>query len=135
MVDGGSTDATCAEAKRAGARLLRSPRGRGPQLNAGWRAATGDDLLFLHADTRLPPGYRRLLREAWPPPGALPAGPHSGRGKAQGQPRPLALWGAFNSITATEVGGGQRTRSLAPCPCSPPPGALACECTPGREVT
>jgi len=34
--------------------VLRSPRGRALQMNAGARAATGDVLVFLHADTRLP---------------------------------------------------------------------------------
>ena len=51
VVDGGSTDATAAIAEAAGARLLDSPRGRGVQLRAGAEAATGDWLLFLHADT------------------------------------------------------------------------------------
>jgi rSAM/selenodomain-associated transferase 2 len=53
VADGGSTDATLAIAAHAGCRVLRSPRGRGPQLVAGAAAATGDGLLFLHADTRL----------------------------------------------------------------------------------
>lgn len=54
VVDGGSRDATIAIARRAGVRVLVAPRGRGSQLNAGARAATGDVLLFLHADTTLP---------------------------------------------------------------------------------
>src|SRR5688572_1987117 len=58
VVDGGSTDATSALAERSGARLVRSPRGRGLQLAAGAAAAKGDWLLFLHADTRLAPGWR-----------------------------------------------------------------------------
>jgi rSAM/selenodomain-associated transferase 2 len=59
VVDGGSTDATAAMAQSLGARLVQSPRGRGAQLAAGAAAATGDWLLFLHADTRLAPGWRR----------------------------------------------------------------------------
>lgn len=58
VADGGSTDATLAIAERHGARLVRSPRGRGLQLAAGAGAAKGDWLLFLHADTRLAPGWR-----------------------------------------------------------------------------
>ena len=54
VVDGGSTDRTVAIARAAGARVVPAPRGRGPQLNAGAAAATGDVLLFLHADTTLP---------------------------------------------------------------------------------
>jgi rSAM/selenodomain-associated transferase 2 len=58
VVDGGSTDDTIAIAQSAGARLVRSPRGRGVQLAAGAGAAKGDWLLFVHADTRLAAGWR-----------------------------------------------------------------------------
>lgn len=53
VADGGSTDATREHAARLGAKLIRAPRGRGAQMNAGAAAATYDSLLFLHADTRL----------------------------------------------------------------------------------
>jgi glycosyltransferase involved in cell wall biosynthesis len=53
--DGGSTDATEAIARQAGARFLIGPRGRGGQLRRGVQLATGDVLLLLHADTWLPP--------------------------------------------------------------------------------
>ena len=53
IVDGGSSDATIAIAQRYG-QVLQSPRGRARQMNAGAAAASGDVLLFLHADTRLP---------------------------------------------------------------------------------
>lgn len=56
-MDGGSDDATLQVAARfPDVRLLTSPRGRARQMNAGARAAQGDVLLFLHADTRLPDG-------------------------------------------------------------------------------
>lgn len=55
VVDGGSTDSTCARVlEHGGVRLLRARRGRGLQLNEGARAARGDVILFLHADVRLP---------------------------------------------------------------------------------
>jgi rSAM/selenodomain-associated transferase 2 len=55
VVDGGSADATCALAERwPGVRLVRTPRGRARQMNAGARLARGEWLLFLHADTLLP---------------------------------------------------------------------------------
>ena len=53
IVDGGSGDGTLALARQAGARMIDAERGRGMQLRAGGRAATGDWLLFLHADTIL----------------------------------------------------------------------------------
>jgi rSAM/selenodomain-associated transferase 2 len=58
VVDGGSTDGTVVLAEAAGARLVRSARGRGTQLAAGAAAATGEWLLFVHADTLLAPGWR-----------------------------------------------------------------------------
>ncbi len=55
--DGGSTDNTLAIAARASARPVVGSRGRGIQLAAGAAAAQGTWLLFLHADTRLAPGW------------------------------------------------------------------------------
>lgn len=57
VVDGGSRDGTPRLAVALGARLIAAPPGRGAQLVAGAEAATGDWLLFLHADTVLPPGW------------------------------------------------------------------------------
>ena len=53
IVDGGSRDATLAIAQRYG-QVISSPRGRACQMNAGAAVASGDVLLFLHADTALP---------------------------------------------------------------------------------
>ncbi|MBI1899808.1 MAG: TIGR04283 family arsenosugar biosynthesis glycosyltransferase [Planctomycetia bacterium] len=56
VVDGGSTDGTLDVARSCRCVALASPRGRGVQQNAGAAAASGDVLLFLHADTWLDPG-------------------------------------------------------------------------------
>ncbi|HEX6530350.1 MAG TPA: TIGR04283 family arsenosugar biosynthesis glycosyltransferase [Burkholderiales bacterium] len=54
VVDGGSTDGTDRMAMPLCDLFLNAPRGRAVQMNAGARAASGDVLVFLHADTRLP---------------------------------------------------------------------------------
>jgi len=62
LADGGSSDASIALAERAGARVVRAPRGRGAQMNAAAAVARGEYLLFLHADSGL--GSPLLLRDA-----------------------------------------------------------------------
>ena len=57
LADGGSTDAVAEVAEETGARLIEAERGRGSQLAAGASAARGEWLLFLHADTILPPDW------------------------------------------------------------------------------
>jgi rSAM/selenodomain-associated transferase 2 len=54
VVDGGSRDATVQRARLRADLVLKAPRGRASQMNAGAEKASGDVLLFLHADTRLP---------------------------------------------------------------------------------
>jgi uncharacterized protein len=61
LVDGVSTDRTAEVAKNAGARVLKTRPGRARQMNAGAFKASGNILLFLHADTVLPPNYGPLL--------------------------------------------------------------------------
>ena len=63
IVDGGSHDQTVPIAERYG-RVIHSPRGRATQMNAGARAATGDVLLFLHADTTLPDDAFTAIEQA-----------------------------------------------------------------------
>lgn len=63
VVDGGSTDGTVGTAGAASL-VLTAPKGRARQLDAGWRACSGDVIVFLHADSRLPPAACRSVREA-----------------------------------------------------------------------
>ena len=70
VADGGSSDQTVALARPLCDRLVCSARGRAVQMNAGARAASGDALVFLHADTRLPEGaeeaiFEGLRRRRW----------------------------------------------------------------------
>jgi len=61
IADGGSSDDSVAIASAAGARIISAPRGRGTQLAAGAAAASGDWLLFLHADCRLAAGWEQAV--------------------------------------------------------------------------
>ena len=69
VVDGGSSDATLERAAGLCDQLLESPAGRAKQMNCGAAMAQGDQLLFLHADTRLPlaliRGDMKIPREGW----------------------------------------------------------------------
>jgi uncharacterized protein len=69
VVDGGSRDRTLEIARQMGARTVPAFRGRAAQMNAGAREATGEVLIFLHADTRLPAGFDSLVRETLQIPG------------------------------------------------------------------
>jgi rSAM/selenodomain-associated transferase 2 len=64
FVDGGSADASAMLCEVAGFIVLRTARGRAKQMNAGASQASGDVLLFLHADTRLPQGAARHIEQA-----------------------------------------------------------------------
>jgi rSAM/selenodomain-associated transferase 2 len=64
VVDGGSDDGTREIAEALADAAIVAPRGRARQMNAGARAARGDALVFLHADTRLPPGGAEAILEA-----------------------------------------------------------------------
>lgn len=75
VVDGGSRDETVSVARRVGAIVVESERGRARQMNAGAARSRGDILLFLHADTTLPDNAIALIDESL----------------EQG-----ALWGRFN---------------------------------------
>jgi len=70
VADGGSTDGTVELAEGAGARVIAAQRGRGTQQNAGARAARGNALVFLHADTALPGDFPYQVLSALEQPGA-----------------------------------------------------------------
>jgi rSAM/selenodomain-associated transferase 2 len=61
VADGGSSDRTVELARALADRVIAAPRGRGAQMNAGAALAKSDGLLFLHADTTLPPDADRLI--------------------------------------------------------------------------
>jgi rSAM/selenodomain-associated transferase 2 len=64
VVDGGSHDDTFHQAQAHASVVLTAPRGRARQMNAGAAKARGEVLLFLHADTQLPPQADRLVLDA-----------------------------------------------------------------------
>ena len=67
VADGGSADTTVQRAWQGADAVVIAARGRGRQMNAGARhplAADADALLFLHADTQLPPDADRLILRA-----------------------------------------------------------------------
>ncbi len=53
VVDGGSADETISKIAE-GVKLIQAPKGRAIQMNTGAQIASGEVLLFLHSDTRLP---------------------------------------------------------------------------------
>ena len=64
VVDGGSDDGTAECARPYVDQLVSAPRGRARQMNAGARAANGETLLFLHADTLPPARFSALIAHA-----------------------------------------------------------------------
>jgi len=63
VVDGGSRDETVSLARGMGFQVMECFGGRGAQLNMGAACATAPILLFLHADTLLPPDFADAVRE------------------------------------------------------------------------
>ena len=61
VADGGSSDDTVLIAKSLGARVVNSSPPRARQMNRGAAEATGDVLVFLHADTRLPEKFEDFI--------------------------------------------------------------------------
>lgn len=71
VVDGGSTDVTTSIAEGMQCAVLNSPRGRGLQLAAGAKAASGDVFWFLHADSIAPPDAAMQIERACATEGAV----------------------------------------------------------------
>ena len=75
VIDAGSTDQTVEIAEQHGCKVFVGNPGRANQMNAGAAIATGEHLLFLHADTRLPEGYRHEIQRVLAAPVACGAFP------------------------------------------------------------
>jgi len=72
VVDGGSIDRTVAIARSfAGVKVIEASRGRARQMNAGAAVASGETILFLHADVLPPPDAVALIDRALAQPGAI----------------------------------------------------------------
>ena len=98
VVDGGSGDGTGRLARDAGALVLEPPadargrRGRAHQLRQGGLESTGDVVLFLHADTRLPPGWRDAVERALADPSCAGGAFRLRFAERSGWARWLELW-------------------------------------------
>ncbi len=68
---GESDDVAAIRAVRPDVRCADGPRGRGAQMNAGAAAARGAWLVFLHADSKLPPDWVDVVRQAENKPGVV----------------------------------------------------------------
>jgi rSAM/selenodomain-associated transferase 2 len=92
VADGGSRDGTQELAAQVADRVVNATAGRASQLNAGARHASGEILVFLHADTSLPAGALRAIRTCLTDPrnagGAFRMNVDSGRGSLR-----LISWG------------------------------------------
>jgi rSAM/selenodomain-associated transferase 2 len=63
IVDGGSTDNTIVIARSLADKVVSSDKGRARQMNNGARYASGNVLIFLHADTSLPENALQLIQQ------------------------------------------------------------------------
>ena len=64
VVDGGSIDASVAQARPLCDAVIVASRGRARQMNAGARASHGDAIAFVHADTIVPPTFAADIASA-----------------------------------------------------------------------
>jgi rSAM/selenodomain-associated transferase 2 len=103
VVDGGSKDDSAAIAADLADLVLHSKRGRAAQMNAGAARASGDVLLFLHADTHLPEGYVHDVIDACSDPAV-----GGGRFDVELTPSSLLLW-----ITAELINRRSRLTKVA----------------------
>lgn len=101
VVDGGSGDGTRETVKALGVTLLDGRPGRAGQLEHGFRHASGQACVFLHADTRLPTGWAAAVR------GALEDPEVAGGAFRFGFERPVSL-----SLRVVELGARLRVALL-----------------------
>jgi len=92
VVDGGSKDNTQKIAQSLGITVISSPPGRAVQMNSGAAIASGEIVLFLHADTRLPNGFDVMIRTTLQKPGVV-AGAFALRIDAPHKGLRLVEWG------------------------------------------
>lgn len=114
VVDGGSRDDTSARARGRGVRVLLSPPGRARQMGVGARAAAGDVLLFLHADTRLPPGYDAAVAQAMADP-AVAGGAFRLRFDRRSWALQIIEWGARLRVTLLRMPYGDQALFVRRC--------------------
>jgi rSAM/selenodomain-associated transferase 2/rSAM/selenodomain-associated transferase 1 len=100
VVDGGSTDSTVQHVKEGRVTVIVSKPGRARQMNAGAARAKGGSLLFLHADTLLPPSWVEVVPKTLRVPG-VSAGAFRFR-----------ISGSFPGKSFVEWGTGLRSRWL-----------------------
>lgn len=106
VVDGGSVDGTLELVKSLDIKVVSAPTGRAFQMNVGAKVATGEILLFLHADTILPPGFDTMIRAAL-------RSPNQGSAKAPiGGAFALQIDDSLNSLRLIEWGVSWRSRFL-----------------------
>jgi len=105
--DGGSDDATRELAIGSGARVIQGARGRAVQQNLGARHATGEVLLFLHADNWLDPSAGDQLRECLRNPHVL-GGAFEQQIDASGVLYRLLEWGNAARVRRTGLAYGDQ---------------------------
>jgi len=107
VVDGGSRDDTVRIAREAGARVLVGERGRARQLRLGGEQSQGEGILFLHADTRLAPGWSEPVRRALADP-ACAGGAFRFRLSAAGLHARLIEWGVAARVALLRLPYGDQ---------------------------
>ncbi len=71
VVDGGSCDETVALASALGVQVILAEQGRAAQMNAGAKVAAAEILLFLHADSILPPQFVASVQQVLAQPNTI----------------------------------------------------------------
>lgn len=107
VADGGSTDDTVAIARTLDCQVIECSRGRARQQNAGAAGATGDVLLFLHADTWLVPEARQQIDRTLASPG-VPGGAFYHRIDADGLLFRLVEAGDALRVCSTRIAYGDQ---------------------------